>query len=58
MHILILVHFTVLFHSQGGYYNSLILQSLELPPLARLVEVSWLLPIMYTATNYCQSEIQ
>ena len=26
-----LVHYTVLFHNQGGYYNSLILQALELP---------------------------
>ena len=25
-----LVHYTVLFHSQGGYYNTLILQALEL----------------------------
>ena len=27
-----LVHYTVLFHNQGGYYNSPILQALELPP--------------------------
>ena len=25
-------HFTVLFHNQGGYYNSVILRALELPP--------------------------
>ena len=27
-----LVHYTMLFHNQGGYYNSLILQALELLP--------------------------
>ena len=29
-----LAHFTLLPHNQVGYYNSLILQALELPPLA------------------------
>ena len=28
-------HYTVLFHNQEGYYNSLILQASELPPLVR-----------------------
>ena len=27
-----LVHYTILFHSRGGYFNSLILQALELLP--------------------------
>ena len=27
-----IVHYTVLFYNQAGYYNSLILQALELPP--------------------------
>ena len=32
MAMLYIVHYTVLFHNKGGYYNSLILQALELPP--------------------------
>ena len=35
-----LVHYTLyttLHHNQGGYYNSLILQALDLPPLAHLL---------------------
>ena len=27
-----IVHYTLLFHNQRGYYNSPILQALELPP--------------------------
>ena len=36
------VHYTVLFHNQRGYYNSRILQALELLPgrLAQLVSIS------------------
>ena len=29
-----IVHFIVVFHNKGGYYNSIILQALELPPWA------------------------
>mgnify|MGYP001799895954 CR=1 FL=1 len=28
------LHYEVLFHNQGGYHNSQILQALSLPPLA------------------------
>ena len=30
--LLVLVHYSILFHSRGGYFNSLILQALELLP--------------------------
>mgnify|MGYP001800202015 CR=1 FL=1 len=43
-----IAHFTMLFHKQGGYYNSIILQALELPPrsgyLFRVTYVTALTP--------------
>ena len=32
MHQAYIAHYTMLFHNQGGYYNSLILQVFELSP--------------------------
>ena len=39
MHYIVLQAYTVLFHNQGGYYNSLILLALELSPQAQTGKV-------------------
>ena len=52
-----LVHCTKLFHSRGGYFNSLILQALELlPRRAEQVKMSYISNCQLACNNACHMQ--